>query len=117
MDPDSSSSYAFDCDSDCFGKKRENVSAREETAVIDKGYEAEVTYQYPSHEYVEPDQEKAEELIGEAIAVPKEGEEGAVYTVRGHTFTLLSAVRDRNVLVLEYTIECPDGVTDRKSVV
>ena len=96
---------------DAFGKKRENVSAREETAVIDKGYEAEVTYQYPSHEYVEPDQEKAEELIGEAIAVPKEGEEGAVYTVRGHTFTLLSAVRDRNVLVLEYTIECPDGVT------
>ena len=96
---------------DAFGKKREDIPARKETVVVDKGYETEVAYQYPSHEYSEPEPEEAEELIGKAVATP--GEEGtkAVYTVRGHTFTLLSAVRDRNVLVLEYTIECKDGVT------
>ena len=91
---------------DAFGRKREDQPVREETAVIDKGYETEVVYEYPAHEYEEADPEKAEELIGGAVS-----EEMEPFTVRDHTFTILSSVRDANVLVMEYTIECPTGVT------
>ena len=92
-----------------FGKSenRQDQPVREETYIMDKedGNAHEATTVYPSHEYEEVDEETAENLIGEQVVTAT----GSI-TIRDHTFTILSAVRDENIMVLEYTIECPTGV-------
>ena len=105
--------YAATSHSDFFqhafgkGGNREDQPVREETYIMDKedGNAHEATAVYPSHEYENVDEKTAEDLIGEQVATAS----GSIM-VRDHTFTILSAVRDENMIVLEYTIECPTGV-------
>lgn len=105
--------YAATSHSDFFqhafgkGENRDDQPVREETYIMDKedGNAHEATAVYPSHEYEEVDDETAEDLIGGQVATASRS-----ITVRDHTFTILSAVRDENMIVLEYTIECPTGV-------
>ena len=83
---------------------RDSVVAHDVEVDTGKGYS--ITTTIPSNEFVAVDEQTAEELVGlytmdEPISVQ----------VQDHTVTILSAVRDRNILVMEYKVECPTGVT------
>ncbi|MBE5909062.1 MAG: hypothetical protein E7278_09545 [Lachnospiraceae bacterium] len=73
---------------------------------VDTGKGYSITTTIPGKEYVPVDEESAEELIGRYTL-----EEPITIQVKDHTVTILSAVRDKNALVMEFTVECPTGVT------
>lgn len=64
---------------------------------------------YPSREYVDVDLDAAERLLGAYTA----NQETPV-SVGDHTLTILSAVRDKDAMVVHYTLERPGGVTALK---
>ncbi len=59
---------------------------------------------FPRREYVTMDAETAEQLIGAQVM-----SEPVTVRMNHHTLTILSAVRDENALVMEMTLENPDG--------
>lgn len=84
---------------------RPSVAAHEETFYEpEKGSSYTVTF--PAHEYVDVDVDRAEALIGGFVA-----DEPIEIPVNDHTLTILSAVRDRNAMVLYFTLSCDTGVT------
>lgn len=67
----------------------------------DKSY----TVTYPEREYVEADEEKAQELIGKNVSY-----ETIIEEIDDTTLTILSAVYDGNAAVVEFTLEREGGV-------
>lgn len=61
---------------------------------------------YPTREYTDIDLEKAEQLLGDYTY-----NEEIVVPVGDHTLTVLSAVRDKDTLVMHFTLERSGGVT------
>ncbi len=59
---------------------------------------------FPKREYVTMDAETAEQLIGAQVM-----SEPVTVHMGNHTLTILSAVRDENALVMEMTLENPEG--------
>ena len=87
-----------------FGNEtRENVT--EHTETFDNGKGGTYSYVYPSREYVAPDPEMAERLIGGQVM-----NDPVTVQMGNHTLTVLNAVRDENAMVMEMTLECPTGV-------
>lgn len=77
----------------------------EEEKVDENGNPNEVTVTMPKVEYVEADEEKAEELIGDKVA-----NEPTVIEMDETRMTVLSVTRDKNGIVAEYTLEKEGGV-------
>ena len=65
-----------------------------------------VTVTYPTREYVEADIDAAEELLG-----PYTSTEETKVAIGDHTLTIQSAVRDKDTMVVGYTLERQGGVT------
>lgn len=86
-------------------KERQDIPSQEIHYEVDKGYKSEGTIILPEKQYqnVEPE-EAAAILDGYAMELPKS------ITVREHTFTAISAIRDANCVITEFTLECPTGV-------
>lgn len=84
---------------------RENVESTELT-VKDEEIGREYTYTYPKREYVEPEPEKASELVGDNISP----EVQKLTLPDGTLLTIKNAVCDQNAVVMEYTLEKPGGV-------
>ena len=83
------------------GETRKNVE--EHIEVIDNG-KGGFESLFPRREYVTMDAETAERLIGEQVM-----SEPVTVRMNQHTLTVLSAVRDENALVMEMTLEHPEG--------
>lgn len=83
---------------------KQDVKSHEEIVYSDDkdGY---YTATYPERDYEEIDEEKAEELIGEQLTFSEITED-----IQGTTLTILSAVRDHNAAVVEFTLEKEGGV-------
>lgn len=73
---------------------------------VDTGKGYSITTTIPGKEYVPVNEETAEALVGRYTL-----DEPITVQVKDHTVTILSAVRDRNAMVTEFTVECPTGVT------
>ena len=87
-----------------FGNEtRENVT--EHTETFDNGKGGTYSYVYPSREYVAPDPEMAERLIGSQVM-----NDPVAVQIGDHKLTVLNAVRDENAMVMELTLECQTGV-------
>ncbi|MCR5835259.1 MAG: hypothetical protein K6G88_01990 [Lachnospiraceae bacterium] len=84
-------------------KTKPNVEAHTEYQVDeDKGL---VPYQMPAREYVELDINEAEEMLGDYVMdTPLKKE------IMGNTITIITAVRDEDCMLMEYTIENENGV-------
>ncbi len=83
---------------------RESFEGHDIEVDTGKGYS--ITTDIPGKEYVPVDEEKAEDLVGRYTM-----DEPYTVQIKDHTVTILSAVRDRNAMVMEFTVECPTGVT------
>ena len=77
----------------------------EEEKIDENGNPNEITVTMPKVEYVEADEEKAQELIGDNIA-----SEPTVIQMGDTKMTVLSVTRDKNGIVAEYTLEKEGGV-------
>ena len=75
-----------------------NVPAHDE--VIDDGKGGKLDVTYPERTFENTDTKKAEELIGKAVSYPD-----ITTSVDGTTITIVSAVRDKNAAVVEFTME------------
>ena len=89
---------------------RKTIESHEETfieeeKVDENGKANETTVTMPKVEYVEADEEKAQELIGDNIA-----SEPTVIQMGDTKMTVLSVTRDKNGIVAEYTLEKEGGV-------
>ena len=82
---------------------RKSFEGHEVEVDTGKGYS--ITTTIPGKEYVPVDEETAEELVGRYTL-----DEPYTVQISDHTVTILSAVRDRNAMVMEFTVECPTGV-------
>ena len=82
---------------------RTSVASHQELADNGKGGKTEITY--PERNYVPVDENMAEKSIGNQIST-----EPVTVTINDHTLTILSAVRDRNAMTVEYTLACSTGV-------
>lgn len=80
-----------------------NVPAHDE--VIDDGKGGKLDVTYPERTFENTDTKKAEELIGKAVSYPD-----ITTSVDGTTITIVSAVRDKNAAVVEFTMEKEGGV-------
>ena len=89
---------------------RENVESTELT-VKDEEIGREYTYTYPKREYVEPEPEKASELVGDNISP----EVQKLTLPDGTLLTIKNAVCDQNAVVMEYTLEKTGGVVQGMS--
>lgn len=83
---------------------RESVQAHDEVQEYKDGKPVTVTY--PTREYVEADIDAAEELLG-----PYTSTEETKVAIGDHTLTIQSAVRDKDTMVVGYTLERQGGVT------
>lgn len=83
---------------------RESVQAHDEVQGYKDGDPVMVTY--PTREYVEADIDAAEELLG-----PYTSTEETKVAIGDHTLTIQSAVRDKDTMVVGFTLERPGGVT------
>ena len=77
----------------------------EEEKVDENGNPNEVTVTLPKVEYVEADEEKADELIGDKVA-----NENTEIQIGETKMTVLSVTRDKNGIIAEYTLEKEGGV-------
>ena len=77
----------------------------EEEKVDENGNPNEVTQTLPKVEYVEADEEKADELIGDKVA-----SEQTEIQIGETKMTVLSVTRDKNGIIAEYTLEKEGGV-------
>ncbi len=89
---------------------KQNIESHDETFVEEgkvdnEGNTNEVTVTMPEVEYVEVDEEKAQELIGDNVST-----EPTVIQMGDTTMTVLSTTRDNNSVVVEYTLEKEGGV-------
>lgn len=83
---------------------RSSIESHDETVYSeDKGKY--YTETYPEREYVDVEEEKAEELIGSQMEYPE-----IERKINDTTLTILSAVRDHNSAVVEFTLEKEGGV-------
>ncbi len=88
-----------------FGNEtRENVEMHTEVFDDDKGGNYEAVF--PGREFVAVDPDMAERLIGDRVM-----NEPVTVQMNAHMLTILSAVRDENAMVMEMTLENPDGET------
>lgn len=83
---------------------KENVESHDEI-LYDEEKESSCVVTYPEREYVEVDEEKAEEQVGETVSYPN-----IVKDIDGTTLTIISVVRDKNSAVVEFTLEKEGGV-------
>lgn len=83
------------------GETRKDVA--EHAEIIDNG-KGGVESLFPRREYVTMDAETAERLIGAQVM-----SDPVTVGMNHHTLTILSAVRDENALVMEMTLENPEG--------
>jgi hypothetical protein len=83
---------------------KNNVTSHDEV-IYDEEKGTSYTVTYPERDYEEVDAEKAEELIGNQVTYPSITRE-----IDGTTLTILSAVRDDNAAVVEFTLEKEGGV-------
>lgn len=83
---------------------RTSVQAHDELQEYKDGKPVVVTY--PTREYVEADIDAAEELLG-----PYTSTEETKVSIGDHTLTIHSAVRDKDAMVVGYTLERQGGVT------
>ncbi len=83
---------------------RQSTAAHEE--IIEDGKGGQISVTYPERDYISIDEEAAESLIGDKIS-----SEPIVVDINDHTLTILSAVRDENAIVMEFTLDCETGVT------
>ncbi len=83
------------------GETRKDVA--EHVEIIDNG-KGGLESLFPRREYVTMDAETAERLIGAQVM-----SEPVTVQMNHHTLTILSAVRDENALVMEMTLENPEG--------
>lgn len=85
--------------------ERQDTPSKEISYVVDKGYISEGTITLPAKQYQNVTPEEAADILnGYAMELPKS------ITVRDHTFTAISAIRDGNCVITEFTLECPTGV-------
>lgn len=83
---------------------RKTIESHTEVAYDEEKGTSEIAT-YPKREYVDVDEDKADELIGDNLSFPNIKEE-----INGTTLTILSAVKDKNSAVVEFTLENPNGV-------
>lgn len=83
---------------------KNNVESHDEV-VYDEEKKTSYTVTYPKREYEDIDVEKAEELIGGQITY-----EDITLDIDGTTLTILSAVRDNNAAVVEFSLSKAGGV-------
>lgn len=83
------------------GETRKDVA--EHVEVINNG-KGGLESLFPRREYVTMDAETAERLIGAQVM-----SEPVTVQMNHHTLTIISAVRDENALVMEMTLENPEG--------
>lgn len=77
-------------------------------AVLEDKYKGDITIRQPGYELVAVDEEDAERLLGPYLKVSNE-----VYTVEGHTVTILGYLEDEiGVYRVYFSIENPDGLED-----
>ena len=76
------------------------------TELADNGKGGQIEITYPERNYVSVDPDKADSLIGEQTST-----EPVTVDINDHKLTILSAVRDRNAMTMEFTLECSTGVT------
>lgn len=86
-----------------FGNEtRENVETHTET--MDNGKGGTIDIVFPGREFVAVDPEVAKRLTEGCVM-----SEPVTVRMNNHTLTILAAVRDENAMVMEMTLECPDG--------
>lgn len=83
---------------------RSDVKSHDEV-VYDEEKGTSYTVTYPERDYEEVDVQKADELIGKEMSYPS-----ITKDIDGTTLTILSAVRDHNAAVVEFTLEKDGGV-------
>lgn len=88
-----------------WGNHGRNDVASHDEVVYDEEKGVSFTVTYPERDYEEVDIEKAEELIGAQVSYPSITKE-----IDGTTMTILSAVKDKNAAVVEFTLEKEGGV-------
>lgn len=74
------------------------------TEYQDQGDKGIIPYQMPAREYVDVDIEKVEKELGSYVM-----NKPIVKKIQGHTVTFLSAVRDEDCMMMEFTIEKKGG--------
>lgn len=82
---------------------RKDSEAFDKTVLND---DKEVIVTVPATDYVPVELEKAEELVGKYVM-----DEPIVKEVDGHTLTIHSVIYDSNVVISEFSLEKPGGVT------
>lgn len=89
--------------SGAFGNSsRESVTSH--IFMQDNGDKGDVAVQMPEREYVAVDIETAEKIIGNYIM-----DKPITKKIGEHTLTILSAVRDKNAMIMEFTLERKGG--------
>lgn len=88
-----------------WGNHGRNDVASHDEVIYDEENETSVTVTYPERDYEEVDVAKAEELIGEQVSYTTITKE-----IDGTTLTILSAVKEKNAAVVEFTLEKEGGV-------
>ena len=86
-----------------FGNKVRDSVEKEKEYVIEE--EKDYWVDLPQKEYVPVDVDKAEELIGDCIM-----DTPIVKEIKDYKFTILSAVRDEDFMVMKFTLEQKGGV-------
>lgn len=81
---------------------RESVAAH--TGIQEDAVKGDIPVEIPAREYVEVDPEVAEDYLGNYML-----QEPIVKKINNHTLTIISAVRDKNVMVMEFTLEREGG--------
>lgn len=103
--------YAFATHADFFRNAfgdagRKSVEAHTELADNGNGEGGKIEITYPKRDYIAVDTDKAERLIGDQISTKP-----VTADINDYKLTILSAVRDKNVMTMEFTLECSTGVT------
>lgn len=81
---------------------RESVAAH--IGIQEDEVKGDIPVEIPAREYVEVDPEAAEDYLGNYML-----QEPIVKKINDHTLTIISAVRDKNVMVMEFTLERKGG--------
>jgi hypothetical protein len=103
--------YAFATHADFFRNAfgdagRKSVAAHTELTDNGNGEGGKIEITYPERDYVAIDPDQADKLIGEQTS-----SEPVTADINDHRLTILSAVRDKNAMAMEFTLECSTGVT------
>jgi hypothetical protein len=88
-----------------WGKLSRNDVKSHDEVVYDEESGTSSTVTYPQRDYEDVEEEEAEELIGKQLTFLSITEE-----LDGTTLTIISAVRDNNAAVVEFTLEKEGGV-------